>query len=327
MNALEILDPGLQSLVQDAGRIGFTSIGVPRGGAADVISLRCANELVGNHPDAAAIEMAMLGISALALCDLNICLAGADALAAHVVAADGATRPVPALTPLAVQAGEVLRIGRLTSGLRALLAIAGGIDVPRVLSSASTLVSASMGGIEGRALRRGDVLTVGWDGLSSPRTLRTSPVALGAMLSGILRPPRVRVVAGVHAAALGPAMLAALQAKTFMVENQSNRVGVRLRPERAEASCWSHALGRIASVGMTCGAIEIPPEGSPIILGPDHPTTGGYPVVACIIAADLPALGQLGPGDAVRFELVSNEAARAAFAAQQARLNRELSPS
>lgn len=325
MSALEILDPGLQSLVQDSGRIGYTRIGVPPGGAADGLSLRCANELVGNRAGAAAIEMAMLGLAARASVPLTICLAGASAPSAFIEAVDGTRVPIPALTPRVLPAGAALHVGRLTNGLRTYLALAGGIDVPRVLSSASTLLSASMGGFEGRALRRGDLIRVG---SPSAHAHSESPRAsLAAALQVMVRPQRLRIVPGLHAAELGQGLLEAIQEAKFKVENQSNRVGVRLRPDETHAQSWSHGLGRIASVGMTFGAIEIPHGGSPIILGPDHPTTGGYPVLACVIAADLPALGQLGPGDAVRFELVSHEAARAAYVAQQQLIDQEFHPS
>lgn len=329
MSALEILEPGLQSLIQDAGRIGYTRIGVPPSGAADGLSLRCANELVGNAAGAGAIEMAMLGLSARAREPLTICLAGASAPSAFIESAEGTRDPLPALTPRLLPRGASLHIGRLTNGLRTYLAIAGGIDVPHVLSSASTLLSASMGGFEGRALRRGDVIRIasatparGW-GLVH----HSERADLAAALHAMLRPPRLRVVPGMHAGELGPGLLEALQKAEFKVENQSNRVGLRLKPEEAHTHSWSHGLGRIASVGMAFGAIEVPHGGSPIILGPDHPTTGGYPLLACVIAADLAAMGQLGPGDAVRFELVSHEAARAAFVAQQALIERELHPS
>ncbi|MCX5688331.1 MAG: biotin-dependent carboxyltransferase family protein [Planctomycetota bacterium] len=329
MSALEILDPGLQSLIQDTGRIGYTRIGVPPGGAADCLSLRCANELVGNPAGAAAIEMAMLGLAARARVPLTICLAGASAPSAFIESANGTRDPLPALTPRLLFPGASLHIGRLTDGLRTYLEMAGDIDTPHVLSSASTLLSASMGGFQGRALRRGDLIRIAPSSSGAQsESLHRSPVPnLAATLHEMLRPPRLRIVPGLHASELGWGLLRALQQAEFKVENQSNRVGLRLKPEEAHAASWAHELGRIASVGMTYGAIEIPQGGSPIILGPDHPTTGGYPVLACIIAADLPALGQLGPGDAVRFELVSHEAARAAYVAQQQLIDRELHPS
>jgi biotin-dependent carboxylase-like uncharacterized protein len=260
---------------------------------------------------------------------LTICLAGASAPSAFIESVDGTRVPLPALTPQVLPAGAAFHVGRLTNGLRTYLAIAGGIDVPRVLSSASTLLSASMGGFEGRALRRGDLIRVAPPSTDAhPYPSRQSPRAsLAAALHAMLRPQRLRLVPGLHAAELGQGLLEAIQGAEFKVENQSNRVGVRLKPDEAHAHSWSHGLGRIASVGMAFGAIEIPHGGSPIILGPDHPTTGGYPVLACVIAADLPALGQLGPGDAVRFELVSHEAARAAYVAQQKLIDQELHPS
>lgn len=328
MSCLEVLDAGLQSLVQDSGRVGFASLGVPCGGAADRLSLRCANELVGNSPDAAAIEMAMLGIWVRARGPLTVCLAGAMAKGACIESVDGSRWPLPALTPRVLPDGASLHIGRLTDGLRTYLAIAGGVDVPHVLSSASTLLIASFGGHHGRALRRGDVIRVAATA-TAPHVHageHPAPGSLSCVLRAQLRPGHVRIVAGVHANAFGRGMLDVLQTTEFKVDNQSNRVGLRLKAVDLDAGSWPHDLARIPSIGMAYGAIEVPPDGSPIILGPDHPTTGGYPVIACVIAADLPALGQLGPGDTVRFELVSHEAARAAYVAQQAWIDRELQP-
>jgi antagonist of KipI len=322
MSRVAIISPGVQSLVQDLGRPGHGASGVPRGGAADALSLQCGNVLLGNPAAAPAIEMAMLGaevrFDAIARC----CLAGAPNHAL-LVDAGGSSRSVPRWTAFEARPGQRLVVKAIRPGLRAYLCVAGGVQVPACLGSASTLLSCAMGGFRGRALRAGDELDIG------PAPAATAPpvasAALAEWLEATLRPGMLRVVATPDGEGACRVALKALLASPLVVSRHSDRVGVRLEPTpEFIAAIRGEASGRTPSAGMTHGAIELTPGGEPIILGVDHPTTGGYPVVACVIAADLPALGQLAPGDVVRLARVDRDEARRAHAACRAMFAKEL---
>jgi biotin-dependent carboxylase-like uncharacterized protein len=294
---LEILDPGLLLSVQDGGRPGLAREGVPRGGAADRRSLAIANLLVGNAPDAAALEATVLGPRVRALRPITIGLAG-------TMGARVRDMPLPiepgATVTLAV--GDVLELEPAT-GARGYLALPGGLDVPAVLGSRSTALGAGFGGFGGRALRAGDrlsavdpnrVLAPGrWPGRAAP-----GPVDAANPL---------RVVPGPDARDLGPTALEALVRTAWSVSPTSDRVGLRLDGSPIRRG---HAL-ELPSHGVVEGAVQLPPDGQPIILHVDHQPTGGYPVVAVVITADLARVGQLAPGADVRFEVTDAAGARA----------------
>ena len=298
--ALEILDPGLLLSVQDTGRPGFARLGVTRGGAADWWSLAIANLLVGNQPAAAALEATILGPGVRALRTITLGLAGT--MPARV---RGMSRPVEPGATITLAVGDVLELGPAT-GARGYLAVPGGIDVPLVLGSRSTALGAGFGGLEGRALRAGDRLVaadpgralspVGWPGAPAPE-----PVDAAHPL---------RVVLGPDARDLGAA-LEALTSSSWTVSPTSDRVGLRLEGPPVQRG---RAL-ELATHGVVEGAVQVPPDGRPIVLGVDHQPTGGYPVAAVVITADLPRLGQLAPGAEVRFELTDTATARSALAA------------
>ncbi len=321
MSSLAIISPGVQSLVQDLGRPGLASMGVPRGGAADGLSLRCGNALLGNPVDAPAIEMAMLGIEATFDAPTTWCLAGAPSHAT-LVDAGGTSRSVPRWTAVPARAGDRLIVKAIRPGLRSYLCFAGGVRVPPCMGSASTLLSCAMGGFEGRALRVGDVLDIN---AAPPVVAPQASASLVEWLDATLRPGILRVVAAPDGQGPCRDALHALLDVPLRVSGHSNRVGVRLEPPVAIVEAIRGAAGgRVASIGMAHGAIELTPGGEPIILGVDHPTTGGYQVIACVIAADLPALGQLSPGDVVRLNLVDRHQAWQAHRALRAMLSKEL---
>jgi len=280
--------PGMLSLVEDAGRIGFGGIGVPRAGGADPFSLLLSNRLVGNDDGAAVIEATGAGPT------LKV---GGGAHAAVVgdveVRVEGRTVPPNSVLPLA--AGQVLEVGTVRKGLRAYVAFSGGIEVPQVLGSRST---DTLSGLGGGPLRLGDVVA-----LRAPRRPR-----------GRLGGPPWWIGREVLRVVLGPEeleqdQLARLVGTTFEVVADSDRVGVRLLggPVHPQARA-------IASRATVTGAVQVPPDGAPIVLLCDHATVGGYPVVASVISADLGALGQLRPGARLRFEVVSHADARNALA-------------
>lgn len=304
---IRVTDPGVYTTVQDQGRPGFSALGVPRGGAADPLSLRAANRAVGNPDDAAGLEMTMIG-GRYAF----------DGPARVAVVAGGAEisiagAPVPEGEPQIVGAGQEVRVGRITRGFRAYLAVRGGVEVPRVFGSSSTNPSSAFGGVAGRPLRAEDVLPVG--GVVAPE--RPVDRAWRTALSEGWDRRVLRAVDGPHAAGFGAA--GEFWNGSFTVTSRSDRAGLRLAGPKVTGG----GTGRMVSEGMMVGAVQVPPDGHPIILMPDGPTTGGYPVVAVVAGVDLATLGQLPPNAAVRFERVTVEGARALWAARERLLEGE----
>lgn len=296
----EVLRPGLLTTVQDLGRPGFAHLGVGQGGAADPVSLRIANLLVGNPEGAPALEITFGGCALRLLRDAVVAATGADA------ALRAGTLEAPGWQPVAVRAGEVLEMGAAREGARTYLAVRRGLAVPPVMGSASTHLAAGFGGTEGRGLRAGDVLRVTPVPAPSSRRARAVDPAVRAFLT---RAGTLRILPGAHVGALGEAALAALTGTPFTVTARSDRTGVRLAGEPVGSTA-----GACLTEGVPAGAVQVPPDGQPIVMLADHPTTGGYPQLATVIAADLHRVGQLRPGGAVRFELVDGPAAAAALA-------------
>jgi antagonist of KipI len=290
---LEILEPGLLTTVQDAGRVGWEHLGVPHAGACDRWGLAVANALLDNPADAAALEMTLVGPTLRARGSCAIALGGAD-LGAEVVRTGVRLAPGTAHT---LRDGDVLRFPGGDRGMRGYLAIPGGFDLPPVLGSRSTYLAARMGGIDGRALEAGDVLTAVAKTGNEIGT-RVWPDRPSMEPDG---EPVLRVVDGPDAADL-PEVLDAILGATWAIDEGSDRTGIRLRPGDGGAI---PDVGQLVSRPVTWGAIQVPPSGAPIILGADHQTVGGYAVPAVVITADLPVLAQLRPGSPVGFVRVS----------------------
>ncbi len=287
MNAIHVVNPGLLSSIQDAGRPGFASLGVPRGGAADQASLRLLHSLLGNDPAAAAIETTLAGAVFRFGCDALFALAGAPA-EAWLDSAQG-SRPVPFYSVLHARAGDTLRILHTTNGVRTYLAISGGVDTPVAMASRSTHITA---GFPIASLRAGDQIPI------SPRQCPPRSVEAGTIADherAVFR-ETLRIQPGPHAHLL-PEAFDALLAATFTIGSDSNRAGVRLR---ADIPVAPHSFS-LLTIPTAPGFVQLPPSGQPIILGRDHPTTGGYPVIASVIHADIDAIGQLRPGRPVSF--------------------------
>jgi len=286
----EILEPGALSLVEDQGRRSVAGQGVPRAGPADPEAMRLANRLAGNPDDAAAVEVTAAGPSLRFTGDAHVTVVGVGLEAVDVLV-DG--RGVGSGTVVPVVDGQVVSVGRVRAGLRAYLAVAGGFDIPLAVGSRA---SDMLCGLGPGPLRAGDRLGLGPPG--RPLGLLSPPgIAFG---SG--RRPVLRVLPGPHR--VSPDRWRRLLSGPWTVGAASNRVGLRLestadRPERPPAT--GPAPAAIPSTGMVTGAVQIPPDGNPIVLMPDHATVGGYPVACCVISADLPVLGQLRPGDTVEF--------------------------
>jgi antagonist of KipI len=284
---IEILNPGIQSTIQDLGRFGFAHLGISPAGAADALSLRIANRLVGNEDNAAAIEMTLVGAKLQFRQSCTIALVGADISAA-----------VPTFEAVRVDAGFVLECGPLHGAARTYVAVGGGIGVRKVLGSASTNLAAGFGGMNGRALRRGDILEVPRGGAA--RRVHS------AALRELAQPEKtIRITRGPQVASFPQGALERFCSSEYVVTEQSNRLGLRLAGPAVEPS----ACGEFLTEGVSLGAIQIPPNGQPIVLFVDQQTTGGYPKLANVIAADMHCIGQLRPRDTVGFELVSIEQA------------------
>ncbi|WP_324011614.1 carboxyltransferase domain-containing protein [Microbacterium sp. JZ37] len=304
--AVEVIEPGLQLLVQDLGRPGRAHLGVSASGAADRGALRAANAAVGNGHGEAGLEL-LGGGARLRLRGAGVlALAGAEVDAA-LVHADGGSEPVPRGAPTAFREGDELVTGFATRGVRALVAFRGGLALTPVLGSLATDTLAGIGPRElgGRALRAGDVVPL--RGLSGVRDAvapwSPAPRALPAPGETV----ELRVVRGPRDDWFAADALDALLGDEWAATSRSDRVGIRLEGARPLARA---VPGELPSEGTETGAVQVPPHGHPVVFLPDHPLTGGYPVIASVVAADLDLAGQIPPGARVRFRLSGADVGR-----------------
>ena len=313
---VEVLEPGLLSLLQDAGRPGMAALGIPRAGPADPSTMRLANRLVGNTDSAAVIEITASGPRLMFTGQAHLAVLVPPGAQGEVLIDD---HPVATGSVFPVSDGQVVTVGRIHGGLRAYLAVSGGFETEVVVGSRS---SDLLSGLGPGPLLAGDRLDLGPPGRPHGQLLPRPEVSLphGPRPTTSIR--TIRVVPGPHS--LPAAGDDPLATGPWIVGPGSNRIGVRLSP-RGRLSPYDHparpAVGpttgqipstqQILSTGMVTGAIQLPPDGHPIILLPDHATVGGYPVVACVIAADLPLVGQLEPGEIVEFVTVDLPTAHA----------------
>jgi biotin-dependent carboxylase-like uncharacterized protein len=301
--ALAILTPGPLTTVQDLGRSGHQRYGIPICGALDPIALRAANALVGNAPDVGGLECVARGPSFVVEAEsARIAFVGAQA-DISVTRSDGDPGRIRAGVgaSLRLERGDVVRVGGFSGSALLYIAVEGGFDIAPVLGSVSTYVRGEIGGWRGRPLQAGD---------RAPLVRQQANVrAELAMETPFLAPRRqLRVIEGPQADYFGAEEIAAFHASEYVVGPQWSRMGARLegRPLR-------HSRGfNIISDGIARGSVQIPGDGRPIVLMNEHQTTGGYPKIATVISADLPALGRLGPGSRVTFQRVSLAQAEAA---------------
>jgi antagonist of KipI len=305
MKFIEVRAPGLLTTVQDLGREGFGPSGVSASGAADAVALRVGNRLVGNAEGAAALEMTLLGGT------FHFPDGGVIALAGSDFCAKLDEVPVVAWTSTVVKPGETLSVGATKSGARCYLCVEGGIEVQRVMGSASTHLLSGLGGVEGRALRKGDVLQV-----AAPkqafRTFRKR-TANGRALEKLRPRKTLRVTEGPQNDRFAEGQQRAFYGTTFCITEESNRMGIRLEG----AALTGTKTAEILSEGVSLGAVQITAGGLPIILFVEQQTTGGYPKIANVISADMHSVGQLRPRDEIRFERVELDAALALLAEQE----------
>jgi antagonist of KipI len=287
--SIEVLEPGLFTTVQDLGRPGYGPMGVSASGAADAVSLRVGNLLVGNHESAAALEMTLSGGTFAFPQGGVVALTGSDMGAG-----------LPLWTACTLEPGDVLRCASSVTGARGYLCVRGGVSVPLFLGSASTHVLTGLGG---HAVARGDVLIVGDHAAG-----RTREVKPGALLR--LSPRKaIRATDGPQS----DWFAAGFFAGEYHVTEEANRMGLRL----GGATFNMDKPGKMLSEGVALGAVQIAAGGQPIIMFVEQQTTGGYPKIANVIAADMHSVGQLRPRDTVRFVKVNLEEARDALRRQE----------
>jgi antagonist of KipI len=309
VNTFEVLSPGIMSTVQDLGRFGCARYGVAQSGALDGFAVRVGNLLAGNGENAAVVETTLMGLRLKLLRDAVVAVTGGD------------LQPRKGGQPLAmwrshlVREGEVITFAGPVSGLRAYIAVAGGIHVPAVMGSRSTNLASGFGGFEGRLLRKGDILAA-------------EPAAGGDRRAGksvepgrvpvYASPWRLRVVWGPQDDDFSEEGRQSFVTAAFTVSPDSDRTGIRLkgpvvarRPEVAES---------IISEGIVSGTIQVPGDGQPIIILGET-ASGGYRKIATVISADLPLLGQITPGDEVGFQAVSMEEAVEALREMESKID------
>ena len=327
-----VLKAGLLTTLQDRGRCGFAAIGVGHAGPMDDVSFRLANALVGNAGTVAALEISVLGPRLRFETDATIALTGAH-FEMHI---DAIT--VPTWQRTRIRAGSVLDVGAVKYGARAYLAVAGGFAVDAVLGSRSTDVNAGLGPLNGRPLATGDRLVISTDAgaashtepprQGSTRGIGPSPLIPRRPTSAWWLDPRpwfdadikqpIRLIRGAHWAALDAASRATLFAHEFRIGVNSNRVGYRLEGPNL-------AFGvplELISEAVAFGTLQLPPNGQPIALMAEHPTTGGYPRIGQVAAIDLPRLAQRRPGDHVRFLETGMEEAQTRYLSRERALAR-----
>jgi biotin-dependent carboxylase-like uncharacterized protein len=303
MSAVRVVKAGMLTTIQDRGRWGLQSHGVPVAGPMDPVSHRLSNALVGNDADAAGLEVTLLGPQLEFEDERVVAVAGAQ----FEITLDGKAMPTHA--PFVVPAQSHLRFGARLRGARAYIAIAGGVVVPAMLGSRSTHLISAMGGIGGRALRAGDHLPLG--------DARHARGAAPALLRPIVPLPeggaRIRVLAGPQREYFTDDALDLLQSGPYTIAENSDRMGFRLIGPRL-----SHSRGAdIISDATPLGVLQVPASGQPILLMADRQTAGGYPKIATVITADIGVAGQLCPGETITFEVCTPGEAVAALIAQE----------
>jgi antagonist of KipI len=304
----EVLEPGILTTVQDLGRYGFSQFGVPPSGALDTFSFRAGNLLVGNGEGEACLETTLLGLKIKALKEIVISITG------------GNLCPTLNEEPLAMWKthllveGDVIRFKRVRAGCRAYLAVSGGFVVPKVMGSFSTYLSGNFGGLEGRKLRRGDILYA--LNLFPPLNKLGLQFPMDRISSPEKRVP-LRVIPGPQDDHFTEEGFQTFCSSSYSVTPQCDRMGVRLEGPKIERR--PDVEESIISEGLIAGAIQVPGDGKPIIILTEL-VTGGYTKIATIVSADLPRVAQLKPGDQVRFITISIEEANDLLREQEERL-------
>jgi biotin-dependent carboxylase-like uncharacterized protein len=282
--ALSVVRAGALTTVQDQGRPGHAHLGVPRSGALDSPAAALANRLVGNRPEAAVLETTLNGCAVRPRSTITVAVTGAPCR----VTVDGG--PVAWGAPVCVPAGALLDVGAAVSGVRSYVAVSGGVAAERVLGSRSTDL---LSGLGPPPLTDGAVLPLGSPGVPHARVDVAPQPAPPAELV-------LRVTPGPRDDWFTTEAVRTFTSRVYRVSSASNRIGLRTEGPALERA----RSGELPSEGMVLGAVQVPPDGRPVVFLADHPTTGGYPVIAVVRSADLPAAAQAVPGTPVRFVAV-----------------------
>lgn len=315
-----IIKPGLLSTVQDLGRKHYLGQGIPTSGVMDQLSARLANMVVGNDDNAAVIEFTYAGAELLAQTDLLIAYAGDGA-----VLIEGSSR-IPSERPVFIPTGSHIKL-IMNEGCRTYLAVAGGWDVPEVLGSRSTYIPGGFGGLDGRALRTGDILSSAgnlnalsekiWNILKAP-SINYPDWNAGRHQLLPLNKNKIRVFPGREFTWFNGSSLVDFLSIPFNLSAQSNRMGYQL-----EGTLIKRVINKeLLSTAVTAGTIQVTNSGKPVLLMADCQTTGGYPRIAQVAAVDLPLCAQLKYGDELRFEEISQNEAEMLYIDREQKLQK-----
>ena len=298
---LEILSPGILTSIQDLGRYGYGRYGVAPSGALDSYALRIANLLVGNRPDQAGLEAMLLGPAIRALADIVVAVTGGNLQPRRN------KQPIEMWRSHILKKDDILSFDSALSGFRVYVAVGGGISVPSVMGSRSTNLSSGFGGLQGRALKKNDILTS--ENHSHP--VKTDTRAFNAAWIPVC--PNdwlLRVIWGPQDDHFPDESRGSFLSASYKMSSDSDRTGIRLQGPVIRQK--PDIQTSIISEGVIAGSVQIPGDGKPIIILGET-VTGGYRKIATVISADLPLLGQIKPGDTLRFTAVSLEEARQAL--------------
>ena len=304
----EVIEPGILTTIQDLGRYGFSQFGVPPSGALDSFSFRAGNLLVGNLEEKACLETALMGLKLIALKEVVISITGGDLCPTL----NG--EPLTMWRTHLLVEGDVIHFKKVRAGCRAYLAVAGGFVVPRIMGSSSTYLSGRFGGLEGRKLKRGDIL------YSLDISCSLNKLGLRFPIDWVSFPEKkvsLRVISGPQDDHFTEEGFQTFCSSPYHVTPQCDRMGIRLEGPRIERR--PDVEESIISEGLVAGAIQVPGDGNPIIILTEL-VTGGYTKIATIISTDLPRVAQLKPGDQVRFLPISIERAHDLLREQEERL-------
>lgn len=305
---IKVIKPGLLSTLQDLGRSGYQKSGMVVSGAMDTLALRMGNLLLGNPVQEAGIECTLTGPLIVFEQDQLIAITGGN-LSPQV---DG--KPVEMWRPLFIQKGSKLSFGKAVDGCRTYICVYGGFDVPEVLSSKSTYLRAGIGGWEGRALKPNDTIPFS-------RPYRGAQKKFGWSADRNIYPDlsihNIRVIKGPEFGQFTEQSIHALLKGPFKISSEADRMGYRLSGPRLQQKTDKELL----SVAVTFGTVQVPAQGTPIILMADHQTTGGYPRIAQAVSADLTLLAQVQPGQEITFELITLAQAQTLLLAREQQIS------
>jgi len=308
VEAFEVLEPGILTTIQDLGRYGFSQFGVPPSGALDTFSFRVGNLLAGNQEEEACLEITIMGLKLKALKEVIIAITGGD------LSPTLNGEPLEMWRTHLLVEGDLIHFKKVRAGCRAYLAINGGFVVPKIMGSRSTYLSGKFGGLEGRPLKKGDILYT----LDIPSPLNK----LGFRFQSDWIPPwdknvLLRVIPGPQDHHFMEKGFQTIYSSSYLVTPQCDRMGVRLEGPKIERR--SDVEESIISEGLISGSIQVPGDGKPIIILAEL-VTGGYTKIATVISTDLPKVAQLKPGDRVRFSPISIKEAHRLLKGQEEQL-------